>query len=254
MPIQILPPDEAAKKAKERVAEWKRQKEIDAAKERIGAKARAETVKEKIVPVQDSVEAKKAVAPVRKAKGKVEKQSNPRKKKVTNKTYESKPRGLDYRLLQAVKRGEKEKIKKLIERGADVNTQENLEPILFRTIKLNEIEISKLLIENGADVNSKSITDTTVLMLAARIGQIEIVKLLIEKGANVNAEEKGNSTALMEAAGSISDKSFEISEILIKNGADVNAKDIVGVTPMTSAVKQGNFKTAELLKKHGATE
>ena len=108
-------------------------------------------------------------------------------------------------LIDAVNKGDAEKIKRLIKEGADVNGAYNISlpkysskqrRPLITAISKGNTEIVKLLIELGADVNAReeigSIYDriiTPALIVAVRHGYTEIVKLLIEAGADVNIKE-----------------------------------------------------------------
>ena len=63
------------------------------------------------------------------------------------------------------------------------------------------LEIVKLLIEKGANINAQDDDDWTALMDASRKGHLEIVKLLIaNKIANINAQDNYGRTALMFAS------------------------------------------------------
>jgi ankyrin repeat protein len=237
MPIQVLPPDEAAKRAREKVAEWKRQKEIET------AKARIEATSSRIDPVKDMVGTRKAGAPARKAK--------PKKSKVTNITSNN-PKDLDSQLLKAVMFGKLKEAKQLIDKGADVNARDSFGQTALIWASGGQTEIAKILAEKGADVNARDNEGTTVLMKAAGRGSIEIAIMLIDRGADVNASSNDGLTALIMAV-----DHYEITKMLIEKGAEVNARTKSGVTALwhaTHATTNGQTQTANLLRKYGATE
>jgi Ankyrin repeats (many copies) len=62
-----------------------------------------------------------------------------------------------------------------------------------------DLEKVRLLLENGADINSNDGHGQTALMNAAHAGQVELVRLLIEAGADLNITAKYNLSALMLA-------------------------------------------------------
>ena len=86
-----------------------------------------------------------------------------------------------------------EKIKFLIDKGADVNVKDNIgRSVLEKTIDMLNIqhwelvlEIVKLLVDNGANINAKDKNGNTALTYAKRKGNKgkEIVKFLMSRGA-----------------------------------------------------------------------
>ena len=78
------------------------------------------------------------------------------------------------------------KIKRLIEAGADVNAKNKNqygETPLHWALWRDNIETTKLLIDSGADVNAKNKSGITPLAWAVDKRNIELVKLLIKAGA-----------------------------------------------------------------------
>ena len=172
-------------------------------------------------------------------------------------------------LFLAVRAGELEKVKELIENGADVNAAGD--EIFCRTplCFASDIEIAKLLIENGADVNA-NLGGIAPLHWAGA----QTAKLLIEHGADVNVRDGYGKTplyyadaetakVLIENGADVNAKSFyghtslhyiedvETAKVLIENGADINAKDC-GWTPLGFACCTGNLEMAKLLIEKGA--
>jgi ankyrin repeat protein len=91
-----------------------------------------------------------------------------------------------------------------------------------------KIEDIKKLIDAGADVNTQNVLGSTGLMYA--ISNKEIVQMLLDAGANVNIQNKSGYTALMLA---ISHK--ETFKMLLDAGADVNLQDKNGKTVLHAA-------------------
>ena len=159
-------------------------------------------------------------------------------------------------LHEAVYKGDIERVRFLIDNGADVNEKGNNKksskylyndtPLFW--LRKGDIETAKLLIKHGADVNARSSFNArfgeslesigpTPLATAIKKDDEKMAKLLIEKGVNVGKDY------LLYA------KSFEIAKILIENGADVNAKNKSGYTPLHFAKKS---ELAKLLIENGA--
>ncbi|GAA4886340.1 hypothetical protein GCM10023311_06670 [Flaviramulus aquimarinus] len=66
------------------------------------------------------------------------------------------------------------------------------------SIAKGDLETVKKLIDRGADVNAKS-NGMTPVMYAAKYNRVEILKLLISKGANLKARSDNKMTAVKYA-------------------------------------------------------
>lgn len=90
-------------------------------------------------------------------------------------------------LINEVKYGTYNSVKKLIDKGADINKQNigGFTPLMF-AIWYDRIDIIKLLIESGANLDIQSDDGNYSLYLACFNGNLEIVKLLLENGVNPN--------------------------------------------------------------------
>ena len=84
----------------------------------------------------------------------------------------------------ASKKGHSEIVKLLLEKGANVNAQDNDigYTVLHRASMAGHLEVAKLLLDKGANINAQDIFSETALHLATVSGHLEVVKLLFEKG------------------------------------------------------------------------
>ena len=117
---------------------------------------------------------------------------------------------------QAVKKGQLDKVRELLEM-IDVDSQDdNGMTALMIAIGKNREDIVRLLLEYGADVDIKNNTGNTALMRASLRGYINIVRLLLEYRANVDIKNTRYETALMWAS---LNNSADIVELLLEYGA-----------------------------------
>ncbi len=173
--------------------------------------------------------------------------------------------------------------KEFIQRGVDVNDQENEEgynALMAYTIccKEQDQQMTRLLIEQTKDLDAIDKEGNTALMLAITKHKLDIAKILIDKGANVNACTPNNHTPLLLAMANkfyTSDKTLsekyknlidkiyskqeqqlfnssingnlECVNNLMKARADVNVQDEKGNTPLMLSLQNGHIEIASIL-------
>ena len=157
--------------------------------------------------------------------------------------------GLDERLLKALKLGDFEKVKVLVEDGADVDGRDDKGLTLLHLAALNgELEICKCLIANGADVGGINNDGFIPLHSAAHGGQLEVCKYLVSKGAKVEEKSTIGSTPLHLAAYG---GQLEVCRYLVFKGADVNNKDKQDCSPLYLAALKGKLEVFKVLVWYG---
>ena len=130
----------------------------------------------------------------------------------------------------AVFRSDKEIVNLLLRAGANAKAanREGATPLWLACVN-GDAAIIATLLDAGADANEKLPLGRTPLMVAARTGSVEAMKVLLDHGANVNAKETlRRTTALMWAA---DEGHAPAIQLLIQRGADINAR--------SSAVERG---------------
>lgn len=145
--------------------------------------------------------------------------------------------------------------KKLIDAGADVNKQDNIEdsPYLYASAQ-GKTEILAYIIENAEP--NQSIYNRfggNSIIPAAEKGHLDNVKILLADGkVDINHQNNYGYTALIEAV-ALRDGSKVYQEIvseLLKNGADKTLKDNSGRTAEDYASEKGYETILKLLKQY----
>jgi ankyrin repeat protein len=164
---------------------------------------------------------------------------------------------MDGELIQAVKRGDPQSVRTLLDNGGNVNAAQNdgtsalawavyhdnepvvdllvnygdgadvnapneygINPLHLACMNQNAEMVNKLL-RAGADPNNEKWTGETPLMTCANTGTLEAVRALLDNGADVNSAESTQlQTALMWAA---AERHPDIVKLLIERGANVHA-------------------------------
>lgn len=157
----------------------------------------------------------------------------------------------DMLLQNAIKAGQLDDVRTLLQNGIDVNKPFNdgITPLHVSVIN-NQENIAAVLIQAGAKIDEPdSTTHATPLHMAALYGRVGIAELLIKKGANVNALMKFEITPLLVAA---QFKHPQIVEILLNKKVNINHADQEGFTALHFAAQNGDEIITRLLLNHGA--
>jgi TonB family protein len=153
-------------------------------------------------------------------------------------------------LHDAVKSGDVEKSRDLLDRGAEVNGRDNdgMAPLCLAAA-YGRAPVAELLVRRGADINAKCREAFTPLHLAAWNEHEEIADLLLKQGAEVNLKASPGVTPLWLAA---SKGNVPIVRALLSRGADLTIMDKGGYTPFHEACGGGHLEAARLLLAKGA--
>jgi ankyrin repeat protein len=190
----------------------------------------------------------------------------------------------DVRLLEAVAKGDRDAVQRLLRNRVDVNVaQPDGSTALMVAVDRNDVEIARLLIrananvnaaneygatalfvactrgnahlvtvllEGKADPNASLLSGETPLMAAVDKGHIDAVRALVGHGVDVNRSElRGGQTALMWA---VAENYPDIVRLLVERGADAGARSKGGFTPLLFAAQQGNVASGRALLQAGA--
>ena len=153
-------------------------------------------------------------------------------------------------LLMASVEGHTEIVKVLLERGAQVDLQDNggWTALMWASYS-GCTEIVNVLVERGAQVDLQNNVGLTALIWASGRGHTEIVRVLLERSAQVDLQNNDGWTALMWAS---CRGHTEIVNVLLQRGAQVDLQDTDGSTALMLASDNEDMDIAKLLMDHGA--
>lgn len=133
---------------------------------------------------------------------------------------------LDQKLFYAIKEQNIEKIKLLLDQGANVNAQNSRIKItpLETAIKANNAEIAELLLQHGADTTQLNWCKHTPLLQAVKKDNIKIVELLLEYGADPDFKAHNGQQAIDIATDNKNEEMVELFNSL-GGGKSLKAAD-----------------------------
>ena len=145
-----------------------------------------------------------------------------------NRTYNF---GLTAIMIASARTSNIDKIRMLIEKGANVNrlSHDGMTPFIFASCFNENLEIVKLIRSHVEDIDHKESTGRTALSCAAEGNKnTEVVAYLIAEGADVNSMDNNQRTPLIWAC-AIGENEDNIM-LLIDKGAELDIIDSFGYT------------------------
>ena len=122
----------------------------------------------------------------------------------------------------AVLKNNRKLVKMIIEKGVDVNVEDNDgNTLLHLALRHNFEEIAMLLMVNGADINAKNIYGRSAVFY---VRDKDLAKLLLIAGANLEVDNNGNTP--LHTAVDRGDK--DVVEFFLWNGLGVSTENIYG--------------------------
>lgn len=152
-------------------------------------------------------------------------------------------------LINAVNRGDIEKVRKITAREICLIKGTSGVFILAEAVITENIDIIRLLIELGAEVNDKNgdmYDDETPLSIACSKGNLEIVRLLLDSGAWTD-NEKNDYESWNPLMCAVHNGNIEIVKLLVERGANVDVIRDGGNTALSIAKESNHQSIVEYL-------
>jgi hypothetical protein len=113
--------------------------------------------------------------------------------------------------------------------ASDTSTSQSETARLLAAVRGNDVLSVKKMIDRGADVNAAGPDGELPLAAAVMTGDLDMIKVMVASGAVVDARDDEGNTALMLAAGK---GDIKIIEYLLTQGADPNLKNQKGINAL----------------------
>src|ERR1700733_12107242 len=120
-------------------------------------------------------------------------------------------------------------------------------PLMYAA-EVGSLAAMRILIDRGADVNAQNDFGSTALMWS--VPDPSKVRLLLDHGAQVNLIARSGRSALIIAA--FTNPSAEVVRLLLAKGAKVDVMDLRHVTPLNAATFGNDTATVRVLVDAGA--
>jgi ankyrin repeat protein len=170
--------------------------------------------------------------------------------------------GLNHAVLKSLNRINYDRVKMLLDHGADVNAVDNSgTTVLHAAFKSSDganYDCIKMLIDHGADINAVDNSGNAVLHAAFKSFQplnYDCIKMLIDHGADVNVVDNSGNTVLHAAFKRSGGLNYDCIKMLIDRGTDVNVVDNSRNTVLHTALKNDYMRDTiciKMLIDHGA--
>ena len=157
----------------------------------------------------------------------------------------------DARLVEAVKSGNSDAVRRLVKQPGAVNMPEaDGTTALHWAVRADDMTTAQLLLRAGAQAGAANRYGVTPIALAAVNGNAAMIDALLKAGADPNTSLPEGETVLMRAAHT---GNPEAVTVLLAHGADANHKErSLGETALMWAAAENNAAAVRLLLAHGA--
>jgi ankyrin repeat protein len=155
--------------------------------------------------------------------------------------------------VDAVEKGDRNKVKKLIRSGAQPDMKDpNGKPVILTAIEKGHDDIVTILLKNGLNPNAKFFKNKklTLFVYAMHNGKYKCALEILKSGgtADFNHRYKGGKTALMLA---IEQKNAALINLLVRKNFDPDRTDQFGNTALMYAAERNMYSVADKILQKG---
>ena len=100
------------------------------------------------------------------------------------------------RLQEAIRQDDPQRVKQLLEKGADPDAEGPFGPVLLTALLLGHVTVARLLVEAGADLNISDDNGWTPLHWAAKAGDVELILAMVEGDGDLLALDREGQTPM----------------------------------------------------------
>ncbi|KAK1496981.1 hypothetical protein CCUS01_13263 [Colletotrichum cuscutae] len=147
----------------------------------------------------------------------------------------------------ASKSGNLDCIRKLLDKGADVEPRDrDGMAALHFAAESDYLDVVEVLLQQDPNTNSVAHKRQTPLMLAARAGQRNVLEVLVQHGAKCGLLQGAEGSTALEHAikGCRSEVIPHVIKTLVRLGAKVDARGKAGRTPLLAAASDNHIGPA----------
>jgi ankyrin repeat protein len=157
---------------------------------------------------------------------------------------------LNYNLMIASSYGYVSEIDRLIEKGADINTETTtgVTPLIFAVIN-NQPDAVNTILKYNPVLDKITSSYETPLIIAVKNNNFDICEALIRAGADVDFTDRNGASPLHYSS---VNGYLDITDLLLYYNASIDQKSDDGITPLLAAVMAGFADVADLLIQNGA--
>lgn len=149
-------------------------------------------------------------------------------------------------LITASMNGHLDVVKLLFEWDPNIK---NKERALVQASMSGHKNVVEFLLDRGANINYKSKFDENPLIYASALGRLDVVKLLLGRGADPNVTNRGNINALYY---SCTGKYLHVAKLLLEHGCNPCVR-VEDAPLILVPLQMGNMEMLKLLILYGAT-
>ena len=139
-------------------------------------------------------------------------------------------------------------LKELMLKNGSKEINPNDPDFLNLAVQQNNKELVRCLLEKGCNINAQDEMQRSPIHWATLFGNKDMVEFLLQNGADVNQRTKNGFTLLHH---SIMEGKECMCEMLLEFGADLYALDYWNYSPLERAIQEGNPQIVKLLLKFG---